>query len=491
MHVADTTARWRARSTWVWAALLCAGLLCFVLSALIEWPYLDGQPWSNGLLVLAPQAAPEAVTARERAAVPEGAWRVAARFLPADEVARPYAWLQLALNDAPGFAEQVDRIGLLDNERLLMLHTEPAALAPALASGRLPEPDAREVLAGRLARHEQFELDGHTWKVVGRLHAAVSGLAYAYVFPASEDRRALFDGADATQGFYHPSGLDRVEELVAPLLPEKVEAETEDTSAQDRFLDAVRAAGDDAPAVAGGRVAAPAAVVWLSTAGKMLVVVGMLGLATLLFRGWASLRHAWLAAPFAEIVARPRLWWGVHALFLLAYLLPSIAAVAMPLTHHHATSAIALLFSEGDLSHIGDALLSGNVVVAAFTIWYHNYIYNTVLLTVVLSLVIPLLGWLKTAFSLALAGFVLAPLNAGFASGLLYHSITIGLELVAYNAACFFVLVFWLRLFLALADGEPRQLVQALRILAGGTVLIGAQLLVAGCYETITLMLFR
>jgi hypothetical protein len=195
---------------------------------------------------------------------------------------------------------------------------------------------------------------------------------------------------------------------------------------------------------------------------------------------------------FQEVVLRPRLFTGLHAGLYGLLFCSMLAGLANPLANYRMVRVLSTVFSEGDLSHVGQAYESGNILLAAWATFYNNFIVQTLLMTFGISVVPFAPGLLKTALSFALVGFVMAPVWAGAAGGLTYHSITMVLELEAYIVACFAVVVWPLRLVDGLRTDALHLHVRRAAHVVGGAVLLSALMLaIAALYEAVTLITFR
>ncbi len=81
----------------------------------------------------------------------------------------------------------------------------------------------------------------------------------------------------------------------------------------------------------------------------------------------------------------------------------------------------------------------------------------------------------------------MTPLWSGMPGMLIFHSVTMVLELEAYVFACVTVALFWIHVVRSLRQSEP--LGYAIRILLAGTALSGVLLAIAALYEATTLIL--
>jgi uncharacterized ion transporter superfamily protein YfcC len=86
----------------------------------------------------------------------------------------------------------------------------------------------------------------------------------------------------------------------------------------------------------------------------------------------------------------------------------------------------------------------------------------------------------------------MTPLWSGIPGLLLFHSITIVLELEAYIYACVAVCIFWLRIVRGLGNRMVMESFHdAAKMLLSATLLAGLVLAVAALYEAASLILLR
>ncbi len=455
-----------------------AGVLLLALCAGIESARMAAQPWSHALL--APLGKP-AIDAAEAIAVQT-------RRVPAENYG----------SILPAIEENMPSSLLGENwekDRALIARLESATpwvvtgpfsndtLEKLLASGRLPARGAAEVLAGPLAELDTFELGGTTFTVVGRFSPRVAAFIQAYVLPADAAHAALFnEEAGANSGYVLPDARGYMVQL-----REKARARLEEAEANT----AVVASG------------MPGVMEMLAMPGRDLALLGVLALALVALGAAWAFTHTleWLAARSvnggAMAVAlhapgrRRRLWVSLHLVLYGAFFLSMLAALVWPGANAALKSWVGAVFSEGGLSYVGRAYASGNILQAAVATFYHNFVTATLVWNVAVSLVVPFLGLFKTAGSLALVGFAMAPIWSDTFAGYTYHSITMGLEIEAYILATFSIVVYALHFFRGVVRGAfLREMVQGLQTVYG-CVLIAAVLLgAAALFEAVTLILF-
>jgi hypothetical protein len=191
-----------------------------------------------------------------------------------------------------------------------------------------------------------------------------------------------------------------------------------------------------------------------------------------------------------EIAARPRLIVLVHVVLYGAFFLMMLLAFRYPVANVRAASLVRDAFAKGELSYIGKAYASGDILRASGATFVQNYLVATILFTILPSLVVPFAGLFKNLVSFATVGFVMAPLWTGSAPKLVYHSVTMALEMEGYIIASFVVIVWPLRIAKGILGGAfSNEVIQGLRIVASGALLAGIMLAIAALYEATTLII--
>ena len=415
------------------------------------------QVWGDAVLVTE-GTPPDNVVAR---AIPVAVWRLpTAPISGADD-------LFVQLGAAPESQELISLLGLDETERVLLVTAPLDVLAQLLESGRVPEPGKHEALAGDMAQRDSFELYGETFRVVGHIARGVAALRFAYVIPDNGTRLPLFATVEgATEGWLDPEGQTWLE--------------SEDP---DVFAD-----------ITGNIIAGPARMEQIMTSATIL------GLILIAFGGsWiqiglirrAGLRRKGVFAPvLSEAAAHPLLLGAVHAALYGVFFALMLAAPSFPRINFNLTQAVQAMFLEGDLSYIGSAYNSGNILKAAAATFYHNYFFATLLLTILPSLIIPFAGLLKNLGTFAMVGFVMSPIWEGSADRLVFHSVTMILEFEAYIIATFAVILFPIRFVGALRAEDPWSGIRhVLGVIVSAALLSGFILIIAALYEATSLIL--
>lgn len=359
--------------------------------------------------------------------------------------------------------DQLRAIGLDRTEMFLVVYAPAAILEPLLASGRMPRPGYPEVLAGAFTTRNEIVADDGQFQVVGRLKRTTGALATAYVMPADEGWEPLFERT-MSWGWLDPDGVEKLA-----------------TADEDAALD------DDAE-LYGGMYPASLASVWLCLAGLGFAAAGGAMLHRAVFR---RVQRGVFGPACRTFTAEQGVVRAMHVFLYGGFFIAAVLALMVPPINVFVMNVIAHAFSEGNLGYVGDAYRSGNLIVAAGATWMNNYLLQTVVMTVLISIVVPCIGVLKTLLSFGLAGLGMAPLWSGTAANYTFHSITMILELEAYIYACAAVVIFWMRIVAAIRRRERSLAVEGARVLVSATLLAGALLAIAGLYEAATLILLR
>lgn len=447
--------------------ILLAGLALLAFLDRIEESARNRQKWDAGILF--PDASPGPVHAPP--AIPAAVRRLPMPYSPVT------AELVSQLLATPEGEQIVGSIGLDKGEYVAMLSVDPSAIAGLLAEGRPPAPGRLEAVAGDLAEREFFTLDGKTFVIVGRLQRGVGGLAYSYIIPQDPALFALFaPETDATRGWYDPEGRVRLQQEKEVQDPATSPAATPETQAPRPATLVTRTA----PRIA----AATLLALFMMATGGSIVQYRLLS-------RLGEKPHRW-GHIFQAMATRPQLFAFVNGALYGVFFAAMLAAYFMPLASMRFMAFIGREFAEGKLSYIGEAYRSGDILMAAAATFVHNFFQATVLLTMLPSLFIPFAGFVKNLLTFAAVGFVMAPQWTGSVSTLVYHSITMVLELEAYIVAAFAVVVLPISAFAGIRRDTPLEgLRQGFKVVVGATILAGVLLAVAALYEATTIILLR
>lgn len=352
----------------------------------------------------------------------------------------------------------------IGHQRERVYFMDASSLEGALASGRMPEPGAPELLAGALASLDAVDILGTRFTVTGRLAPSASGFATAYVLPEADSWREAFAAEpDARRAWF------------VAAMPEDGEADLEELG--------------NAEVVYGGLVPSAPAYAWQTMAALVLIAAGGAAAQFALLHGLAALGIPGVSVFLDELRGHGTLAWTLTAVYFGLFFFSMTLGLLNPSAVMYAVSAVRSLFAEGDLAHIGAAYESGDVLHAAFVTWVQNFFVATVLTTLLASMVIPFFGVFKNALTFFVVGFALAPLWTGSAENYVFHAITMTLELQVYVFASFAAVRF--PLILLRGAGEKRlgeAFARAMRLMGGAALFAGIQLAIAGLYEAATLI---
>jgi hypothetical protein len=400
---------------WAVAAVIGFGLM---LRAFSERPRPDPKsPWAQGLIAVGPaEHVPKAVPGRAIAA--------RLRLLPANE--RSETFLKIVRGAAP---EAVKHLEVQLQPRLIELDLAAAGIgADAIDAGRLPAAGRDEVVAGAHAlESERLHVGEGTLKVVGVLKPGLALLAGCYFVPPSPAADELFPQGDAAVRHATLVGLSREQAQDRHVLKQLEEAFP--TSRFERVIAAARLGRD---------------AYYLYLAGQFALLVGGSGCLIALYRRLAAkIRSPWLAAPLLELVHRPRLVWGLHLAYFGLVFFGSLVVYELPEVQMILTASVReqLGGKSGPLAAAGRAYMSGNIPRAAAVTFLVNFVFGTILLITLPSLVLPGSGALVAVFRAYSWGVLLGPAFVATAGAMLPHSFTMLLEGAGYILATFFAIL--------------------------------------------------
>lgn len=350
--------------------------------------------------------------------------------------------------------------------------------APAmLAGGRLPQPGADETVAGSSAVHkDEVVVAGRRLQVVGVLRRDVALFADAYLLPPDSAAAGLFaPGAADMQNAY----------IIRMPREEAVQAETR------KRLQAEFPRGRFTPVVGDGRVEVGPYFLYLLGMALMLF-----GGSVLFVRLYAYLAGVvpWpvLRGPLAALRDWRWLLYGLHALFFGIFVLAAAGVYFLPPVQ---TLLVAALRSEieagtGPLGVAGKAYMSGSVALAAVTTVAVNFLFGTVLVITLPSMVVPGIGALAMLFRSPVIGLALAPSTVRMAGVMLPHSFTLLVELEAYIVATLFALMIPIYLFRR-REGPTilKRYGRALLLNLKGLLLVFGILAIVAVYEAVEVLL--
>ncbi|MBI2422325.1 MAG: stage II sporulation protein M [Candidatus Hydrogenedentes bacterium] len=354
----------------------------------------------------------------------------------------------------------------LPEEWLIAIDLTALPDADLLASGRLPQAGAAEVIAGPYTTQSTLDVGGRQFSVSGTLNPSATAFSQCYVLPATGPE--LLSGETLQEGRLLIEGRDYLRGL-ADLEPDALEA---------RDIEIILGR---APASGAGR--------WTAFLGLVGVVAGGALIQVRLLAG-VTRRAPRFVREFGQVMHdRRRALYRLHVLLYGIFFAWMFAGLGMDKENFLLSAIVQNLFDGGSYDYIGDAYQSGNVLHAAWATFYNNFIVQTAALTVLTSLAPLMLGIFKTGMSLAMAGFVLAPIWSGGAFVFAFHSITMSLELEAYVIACFGVWVWTVHCYRAVLWITPwRELRDGAIHLVAATGCAAVMLAIAALYEAATLI---
>ncbi len=470
----------RLTTVFIGGALVLAGMFVIMIMALVEQGAAPVDEWTDAIVAIeGPPLWEDNIYS---------AW-----FHRFDHTELPgESRLIAALEDTPGGADAIRGLGLDHHETFVAAELPPEAWDQLLAEGRPPAPGEPEVLAGDLARYDSFDFLGDSWRGTGKIRPEGGPFVVSYVAPVESVSDP--SEADFTEGWIAPAGLQRLDERdhdiedikAEPLLETEADAEDEEPDAEEEDEDE-----EERRVFLQGNARTPVGIVWGVILGLILTAIGGTILQVQLIQRLAERRVPVVGVFLSEAARRPGLLWGMHGFHYALFFAPMLFALLNPLTNLRLMTVVQATFTEGELAYVGAAYLSGNILHAAAATFVHNYLYATVLMAILPSLIIPFWGVFKNVISFSVVGFAMAPLWQGTAAPYTYHSLTMVLELQAYMVAAVAVCFLPMAIVDGIRRGRPGSGIgRGLHLIAGGTVFVGIQLAIAALYEAFTLIQF-
>ncbi|WP_165246549.1 hypothetical protein [Paludisphaera soli] len=408
---------------WAWGIVAAAGFGLMVGTYQRRMAVDPSAPWGSAMLAIGEGGAE---------AAPEGASALGTRvvLLPLSGTAAGFTQAMAA--DDPRAAS---RFAALVAPKLIGLPPgEFAALSPWLRSGRLPEADADEVLAGAEADEGDLTVGDRRFRVVGKLKPDVALFASSYLVPSD----AKLDEA--------PAGPD-VESLEATLL-RAPDAKAGGAGLGERILAAYPR---DRFQLVTPRLRPDGSTFLLYLSGQALFLLGGSGLLIALYRRLAERSTSTLFAPaLREIAGRPRLIWGLHLAYFGLYVLGSLAAYGLPELNAYLMSIVSSELGsggKGPLAVAGQAYRTGSIPYAAVVTFLVNFPLGSLAAITLPSLIVPGSGVLLSLFRASTWGLLLGPTESLLARRMIPHSGTLLLEGEGYILATFFALLVPIYLF--------------------------------------------
>lgn len=342
-----------------------------------------------------------------------------------------------------------------------------------LASGRLPSPGHREVVAGHETVHRgQVTVADQAFRVVGVFRREQWPFSRAYLLPDHAAHRTLFDLAREP--------VKRVYVFTRAEWKDLGD-QGKDLFPKDRFT---RVAG---------ALRAERGAYYAYLLGMALVLFGGSALLISGFVYWSRRAQGrWIGQPLAEIRRRKGLFCSLHLIYF------GLCLVCMLLIYEFPDVQDALVMvlrgeieeGSGPLAVAGRAYGSGNIALAAIVTLAINFILGSFAVITLPSVVLPGIGVLVALWRALLWGLLLAPMSLWASRAMVAHSGTLLLEGEAYILASFFALLIPLYLF----DRQAGPTVgsrygRALLINLKGNLLVLVVLAVAASYEAVEVIL--
>jgi hypothetical protein len=405
------------------------------------------------------------------------------RLLPLSGRAKVFAPL------ARSFSQQVEKSYSVSFQEKVLLFTGMADdfTEKSLEWGRLPSPDADEVVAGYNASEtDSILIKDRSFKVVGQFTKTVRLFVDSYLLCNKDRAGALFDPNDPA-----------VQQAYILRLPKE---QLTDLQVQE-YLEKAFPKSNFIPYNPVIRVR-PAAF-YLYIAGMAILLLG----GTLaLFKFYCLLAeklgkdanfaissqngglNKWLRLPLTEIRRYKYLFITLHVICFGTVILLMLFAYQLPELQFSLLAAVKSQVSggPGPLGVAGKAYLSKNILRAAVTTVVINFFLGSLVFITLPSLIVPGVGVLLLGFRSLLWGLMLAPTFVNLSGMMLPHSLTVLLEGEGYIVAGFFGLLVPVYLFCkaegpSLVNRYGRVVMMNLR----GNLLVAIILMIAAIYEAI------
>lgn len=399
---------------------------------------------------------------------PLGGTPVTLRLLPVDPQT------ELLAKQLAGAGNQVGHMVVRNRQEKLILVENFRALFDGnmLASGRLPEPGAGEVLAGYDAsRKDALSIDGQKFKVVGVLRRQNAPFWNSYLLPDARPAAKWLDPASP--------------QVKPGVLVTRVEARKQKEALMKSRVRGRLTALSDMSRVEPGPY-------FLYLLGLLFLVGG--GAAMLLEGFWAWSNKAtsgWFAAPLVEMRRHWRLLVGLHAgYFGLCLAAMVVIYFARDIQDILFMIVLKEITGTGMLGIVGKAYLSGNILWAAVATVGVNFFAGSLGVITLPSVILPGSGTLVAFYRAGLWGVLLAPAYPLLAGTMRAHSVTLLLEGEGYILATFFGLLVPIFL-LRRQEGVPgmQRWGRALLVNLKGNLLVFLVLAIAALYEAIEVIL--
>ncbi len=385
-------------------------------------------------------------------------------FLPADDAAEALA------NAFGGTDRELADSFRQNHQQMVILRPdfEQSFAENMLASGRLPEAGAKEVLADpQSSSQAPIRVGDETLQVVGVLKNADSlhlNACYAADNPAMREMLEK-SGTKLTGGYLiSRKDLSKVKEIEKQF-PHK------------RFMAIVHSPRMNK------------ADFYNYVLGTLLFLLGGSGLFVRLYIFAAGRsRDTWIGAPLGEISRHWKLFSLLHAVYFGLFITGTLVIYDAPLIQDLLGTAIQgqIESRSGVLGIAGQAYESRNIAVAAITTLAINFFLGSLMVITLPSIVVPGIGVLMAVFRATVWGVLLAATSMTLARGMIFHTGTLLLEGEGYILAAFFGLLVPIYLFSpGMGKTAWGRYGQAVVMNLKGNLIVLAVLAAAALYEAI------
>ena len=403
------------------------------------------------------------------------------RLLPLSGRAKAFAPL------AHSFSKQVEKSYSVSFQEKMLLFTNLADnfTEQALEWGRLPKPDADEVVAGYSAnRTDSILIKDRSFKVVGQFTRTVRLFVDSYLISNKDTAAALFDPNDSAvqQAYILRLPREQLTDLKMQKSLEKAFPKSEFTL----YSPVIRVR--------------PTAF-YLYIAGMAVLLTGgtlalfkfyclladKLGKGTLVaINSQNRNRNNWLRLPLEEIRKYKYLFIALHVICFGTVIVLMLFAYQLPELQFSLLAGIKSQVGSGSgpLGVAGKAYLSKNILRAAVTTVVINFFLGSLAFITLPSLIVPGVGILVLGFRSLLWGLLLAPTFVNLSGMMLPHSLTVLLEGEGYIVAGFFAVLIPVYLFRK-AEGPSvvKRYGRAVLMNLRCNLLVAIILMIAAIYE--------
>jgi hypothetical protein len=395
------------------------------------------------------------------------------RLLPMPRRAKNFAPL------ARSFSPQVEKSYSVSFREKVVLYTGLADdfTEKTLEWGRLPSPDADEVVAGFYAgNRDSILLKDISFKVVGQFKRTIRLFVDSYLLCDNDKVRELFDPNDPTvqQAYILRLPREQLTDLQMHKRLEKAFPKTE-------F------------ALYNPIIRTQPGAFYLYVAGMaVLLFGGSIALFKLYCLLAEKLNNKWLRPPLAEIRRYKYLFIALHVICFGTVILLMLIAYQLPELQFSLLAGVKsqVAGGSGPLGVAGEAYMSKNILRAAVTTVIINFFLGSLAVITLPSLILPGVGILILGVRSLLWGLLLAPTFVNLSGMMLPHSLTVLLEGQAYIVAGFFGLLVPVYLF---RKAEGPSLVnrygRAVLMNLKGSGLVAIILVIAAIYEAIEVIM--